>query len=423
MSAMKREKKESAEQGHRLPRSPGAFWLPLSLILASMIICFLSLEAVVRMAVPGFRGFTQDDKRLFTKFDSYLGWRNVPGSKGVISGPGYFCSVHQNLQGLRDVEHERMHRPGIARVVVLGDSMVWGLGVEDDEIMARRAGARLPGVEFISMGTSGYGTDQEFMWLQQDGLLYSPDLVFVVMYYANDMLDNTSSRRYSRNKPFFHLEPTGSLKLEGIPVKRDRSWLHRKLINPIMDPLRNHSALFNLVTRRQHVLHERFRHRPWYRKIFGRPGDSDWLDLYLPSNKPWVKKAMDVTRGILAEFRETCEDLAAGPVVILLPHEVEVEPGEWERMIENYGLDGLNLDRDEAGKKLKKAFSMKGIRVIDPVSEMRKAARTQRLYYPGDGHLTRFGQDVLGRIIAQETRKLLEARKTGDEMIPHDKTL
>lgn len=95
-----------------------------------------------------------------------------------------------NSLGYRDREHSRKKAPGTYRIVVLGDSIAAGYGVQRTEDVfparvetdLRRAG--LP-VEVLSFAVSGYNTEQEVETLRTRALAFSPDLVLVA-YCHND---------------------------------------------------------------------------------------------------------------------------------------------------------------------------------------------------------------------------------------------
>ena len=76
-----------------------------------------------------------------------------------------------------------------------------------------------PGVEVINAGVSGYSTDQELLWYENEGIKYETDLVILVVA-GNDVGDNerqlVSTIYY---KPKFVVED-GQLVLTGYPVPR-----------------------------------------------------------------------------------------------------------------------------------------------------------------------------------------------------------
>jgi len=380
----------------------------LGLVLAAALLTLLVLELALRWLGPPFHSRSLDDKRLFTRFDPELGWANRPGVSGGYLGAGYIHGVRHSAAGLRDEEHEVGKPAGVRRVLVLGDSMVWGLGVENDEIFPRRLEHRLAGTEVIAMGTSGYGTDQELLWFSRDGARYRPDVVVLALYLANDLRDNISSRRYSRNKPRFVLDADGALRLTGTPVPADRSWWRDRVINGIMDPIRRHSALHRLVEGRRHRLHERLRHRAWYRSWFGDPVGGDWTDMYREGEPPqWLARALELTGRLVAELDRRVEAGGGDLEVLLLPHAVAGEPGAWDNWLDAVGLDPTRHDPDATRRRLGQSLQQQGIPVLDPAGVMRGS--DEPLYLPEDEHLNPLGHAMIADLLA---KRLTTSNKT-----------
>ncbi|MCH8045073.1 MAG: hypothetical protein IID44_15285 [Planctomycetes bacterium] len=166
-------------------------------------------------------------------YDSELGWRNIPNWKATTFG-------HQltiNSKGLRDREYEYDKPAGWRRILVLGDSFAWGYGVADEEIFTEvledrfeREGTKW---QVINAGVSGWGTDQQLLYLQSEGLKYQPDVVVLAFYVGNDLTNNTQSIQYGLNKPLFlDLD----LQLANVPVPKpptDRTKLKRARVSAV----------------------------------------------------------------------------------------------------------------------------------------------------------------------------------------------
>lgn len=100
--------------------------------------------------------------------------------------------VHLNSDGMRDsLEYPKERKPGTIRIVGLGDSGMFGWGVEQDEdymsVLESNLNARAggPPAEVLNFGTPGYNTQLEFELLKQKALAWSPDIV-VVGWCIND---------------------------------------------------------------------------------------------------------------------------------------------------------------------------------------------------------------------------------------------
>jgi len=99
--------------------------------------------------------------------------------------------VKINDNGFRDTVHTTEKAPGVVRILGLGDSFMFGWGVQADEIFLKRLETRLKGrvdrsVETINAGVPGWGLNQYYLFLKQAGMQLSPDLV-VIAYFADDL--------------------------------------------------------------------------------------------------------------------------------------------------------------------------------------------------------------------------------------------
>jgi lysophospholipase L1-like esterase len=98
-----------------------------------------------------------------------------------------------NSLGFRDEEHVRPKPPGVFRIVALGDSFTYGVGVEFEDSylvrLERMLNARPgPRVEIIKLGIPRYFPAAERLVLEHYGLPFEPDLVLVAVL-PNDALD------------------------------------------------------------------------------------------------------------------------------------------------------------------------------------------------------------------------------------------
>lgn len=130
--------------------------------------------------------------------DDRLGWLMAP-NRTVRHGlyGGHQAMVHTNSLGFRDDEHDVQRSDDAFRIVVLGDSFVWGFGVDNQDIFTVHLRNALSHVEVINLGVTGYNLSQTHQLLRQTGLAYEPDLVVVVVC-QNDI---TTSRIPSPPEP------------------------------------------------------------------------------------------------------------------------------------------------------------------------------------------------------------------------------
>lgn len=176
----------------RIPRA----CLRIAIVL---VVVLLALEAGLRI----FSKLTHRERGIV--FDPDLGWRMLPNL--VKQGPQWSGKVPAttNAAGWRDAEFARERTPGVRRIVALGDSFVFGVGVDYGERFTELLEQKIPKVEVLNFGANAFGTDQELRTLETEALGYKPDLVIVVVFLGNDLVDIRHERRFSMPKPWFEL--------------------------------------------------------------------------------------------------------------------------------------------------------------------------------------------------------------------------
>lgn len=133
------------------------------------------------------------------------GWLPRPHFRGRVAG----AATHINADGYRGRAHPVARQVGRRRVLLLGDSITFGYRVADDATFAARLEATRPDLEILNFGVEGYGTAQELLRLERDGLRYRPDVVVLNLCVENDPVDNwRAANLYEQQhaQPYFRLE-------------------------------------------------------------------------------------------------------------------------------------------------------------------------------------------------------------------------
>lgn len=184
------------------------------LVIVPVIACLIVAEVMLRATMKTELSIINDERSLMYTHDDTLGWLPSKNSTGTFKGLNE-VSVRHNSRGFRDEEHI----PGEKnRMMVLGDSFVWGYDVEEKDRFTEILNEKLENTQVFNLGVSGFGTDQEWLLLQKNYDFYQPDVVFLMFCTDNDRLDNRMNLRYQYfYKPYF-VEEKGSLVAKGIPV-------------------------------------------------------------------------------------------------------------------------------------------------------------------------------------------------------------
>lgn len=228
----------------------------------NIALCVLSIVIVLALLETALAFFWPQKLRhrpFYEQYDPTMGWVNKPFKDDDVRfefARNRYFHVTNNSGGLRGKEADIRKRPGVKRILFIGDSFFWGYGVENNEVLTevlqRAAGSS---VEVLNGAVTGYGTDQELLWLKNVGLHYQPDIVVLGFFPANDVKDVATSVRYHYPKPLFALEGN-NLVLKNVPVPRTAETDRKGFSDPqtwfgkLKKFLRYHTHTYNFIVRR-----------------------------------------------------------------------------------------------------------------------------------------------------------------------------
>ncbi len=213
-----------------------------ALVVGGAVTALLVVEGLLRLC-PALAGplSTPAEKIYFARYDPELGWAPRPLVAGRHRDDGVWVFVSQNAWGLRaaaDVGPAR-RIAGRRRILVLGDSYVWGYGASQHELFTDPAVAG-DGIDLVNFGVSGYGTDQELLFYRRLGTRFDVDEVALVFTPYNDVENNLEPEQYGYRKPYFTLAADGGLTLH-------REHLHESRVDEAAEALLVDSRAINLL--------------------------------------------------------------------------------------------------------------------------------------------------------------------------------
>jgi hypothetical protein len=109
-----------------------------------------------------------------------VGYELRPNLRGRYDGKKY----RSNRFGFRQDDDPALEKPeGVARIVGIGDSWMWGMGVDDgetylDRLRERFSAAARP-VQVLNTAVWGYDARQQVATLRWKGLAFHPDIVVI----------------------------------------------------------------------------------------------------------------------------------------------------------------------------------------------------------------------------------------------------
>src|SRR6266571_1655131 len=261
----------------------------VTLALVAAALPCLAAELTLRLLSP-----PPDTPGLYAKLSSEMEWSGRPHGQGLQGG----VPVSFNRFGLRDRERSMEPSQGTVRILALGDSVTFGLGVAEEDAYPRMTETLLnsradgPPVEVLNFGIPGYNTVQELAQLRELGLAFHPQLVVVGFLY-NDV------------------EPTeGGHTAGGAHEAPDALPLARRVrsgINAGVVFLKQHSLFFAWLSPRLGVVL-----RPLGAKGLGQVGEIK--DQYADSSFNWRR-----VQTALLDMKKLCDERRIQLVVMVIP--------------------------------------------------------------------------------------------------------
>ena len=154
--------------------------------------CFVGLgiaEVALRVFHPQMSGPVE------FAHDPQLGAIPVPNQQARRTLPGVYEYTYTNDAHGRRLTPSHMHeRKPHQRLLLLGDSQTYGIGVNDNETFASRIAENLAGgdisIEVMNAGNGGKGTDYALKFFRSLGQSFNADTV-ALCFFPNDFLDNS----------------------------------------------------------------------------------------------------------------------------------------------------------------------------------------------------------------------------------------
>lgn len=324
-------------------------------------------------------GYYRNEPGMRSQRSATLGWTNRPSVSYRHGEPEFVMEARHDSHGFRGAETPDAKPAGRVRVLALGDSFTYGIGVAEAETFCARLAAAEPRLEVVNTGVEGYGTAQQWLLFRETGARLRPDVV-LLCYFWNDLANNMK-----------RIEPLG------LRLGADGSVAHTPPPPVAQKPEEARGG--------GGALHGSYAYRYlrdgwktlWLRMKSAAGADLEDPDRLLPEQ---VEEAWRWQEALLAALARDVSASGARFAVVVIPDQVQVHPE-----IEVAGLRDHFLDVQERlgaiGKKI-------GVPVIDLLPGIRDAAsRTKApLYHRFDRHLNAAGHAAAAEVLVTEMRRL-----------------
>lgn len=355
------------------------------------------------------------------------GFALMPNRNVRVYNLNWSLAVTTNSKGLRDGEIRYERDPGVARILVLGDSFMDGYQVNLSEglpalLEGNRQGKK---TETVNLGVRGYGTLQELLYLKEEGLKYKPDIVLLAFYPLNDFYDN--HRELSRlmwggdywqhtARPYGDIDDSGvlcisppdaaaaalSLEAQREKQKQYTDWLASRVWY-------KRTAIFQTYERAQKT---RGMHPTVYDynpnvhlgailKSYD-PGLSPDAGISADTYARLWSEAFDVTELAIAEIARVCKEAGIRLVVFAVPAKEQVDTDTYLTLVK-LKYPALEFDLEKPNRWLRDVTKRHGIEFCDLLPGFRKQhnANCGPLYHEFDSHWNAAGHRLASTILSE----------------------
>jgi lysophospholipase L1-like esterase len=376
------------------------------LALGGLLVALLLGELLVRAAGAGDATLSRG---ALHRYHPEIGWTCLPHLDARYVLPGNFdARVVCNGRGERGADVPLARTPGRARIAVLGDSFMWGFGVENGEMLSSRLAELLPGTEVVNLAANGYGTVQELVRFELDGAAYAPDWTLLAFTW-NDLGDNFDDKDGGR--PAVELGADGGVEIANRPVRRP--WK-----TPSTQWLRHESRLFAFLDYARDSVRHRL--RAWRRARWlerqppGTTREAQRVDLrdaeamefsqrerYGPPS-PEIDLAWETAGALIAQIDALARASGGRLLVIANAH---YEIADRDAFTRRNG-DDPQLDWDRPARRLAALCDALGVPFLDLNPVFRSDPAPLSLFFPSNGHWNPRGHALAAEAVAERLRAL-----------------
>ena len=341
-------------------------WMPLAIVAGSAVVALVAAE----LALNVYARLTR------------------PRQMRVVNRE-FAYDISLNSDHFRDEEFQREKPPGETRVLLIGDSQIYGTGVPQNQTIPHLLQSRLrestgEPYRVFNLGIAG-ATPADYADVAERFKDYAPDVVLVAVYPDNDVVDSESAIAWLKRREIYRvLDLTLNSLLEGCPYP----WVRR------------------------------YRAEPVYREAACRAEMNPFLlaRAALPDNEAYYRElaqAFDATpfvRENLLRIRQTFPK--ARFAVVVLPSKYQTDTAYFPELRKiGFTLPDHVLD-DPVQRRMRAWAAAQGIDLLDLLPPLRAADAREgvALYHPIDNHFNPSGNAVIAGILHEW---LMRAPSTG----------
>lgn len=332
---------------------------------------------------------------------------NTAGWNTSLRGE-YSTYITINSKGLRGEEHEYQKDADVFRILVLGDSFTAGLQVNDDELFTSLLEERLneipldKSIEVINAGVVGYGTTNELTYFIDEGYKYQPDIVLLMFFTGNDVLDNI-------NPPHYKLENDQLIPIKftynpdfGTPPWAQDGTLFRKTRNFLYTHSRLYSVAIELLAysliQQSPQLSNSLQSMGFVEVTRPAMNAGNLYSFLQPSQEAW-----EMTNALIIELNKQVHSHDSKLIIAVIPDETEVNVKKWEELYDKYpnlfNSTGEYSNPSDQVTQLLNQDAIPHLLLRPPLKTYQQNHENEPIYYQYDGHWKPIGHYLVAQAI------------------------
>jgi hypothetical protein len=336
----------------------------------------------------------------------------------------YDIEIRTNSRGFRDREHRLRKPKEVRRIAVIGDSFVWGSGVQASETFPRRleqalngdsAGGRSasPSIEVLSFGVSGTGPVHYLKLYRGAVRPYRPDLVIVSVYVGNDLRD--ALKESQARSPRFALRALiASVARPWQPAANAGGWSPFGAESPmemanLLHDARERGIPADSIRKRLARLPEplvadaiAMRSNPC--NMAEALLDPDGIRNNLLADDDEIRRAWPIVDRAITDLDREVRRTGGRMILLLIPASAQINRIYWRYSSEiGFLLDDRLLSESPVQDHLSELAASRGIECVELLPAFR-SRHDQILYFIQDGHWTPEGHRLAAKVLSERLR-------------------
>lgn len=365
------------------------FLVNLSLLILILILLLFFIEISFRIFLPQitFDELEENSPAMYRESD-FIGFELKPNivERHFVEDE-FDVTVKTNSLGYRDNEFSNNPK----RILVLGDSFVFGWGVENNEVFTEKLEEKIDH-EVINAGfASGKTPDESYLFLKRKGLLLKPDIVILAISITDDLYDIEHHEWITvNNLPVIIKDPDHYIDNGHFLVKKDALKLIVRLDWFLMKHLHSHIYF----RKKAGFLYQMLSY-----KIEGIEAKCVFCEeFWIAKEDSWKK-----LKRLLIADKKMLDENNIKFYLLIIPRREQIYDNYWETYLK--GLNSININRERTQQEITTFANENDIDVIKILPSFRNYSKTpnsKMLYFPKDVHWNKEGHKLVAEIIYEK---------------------